>query len=936
MKKQIVTVVAFFCFLLNANAQPYERSVLLDFNYSPNYFVYGDLDGDDFEELIMSFQYEDFISIAKNDNGQFATPQAFDLQSTSNKRYLLIADINNDLLADIIYTDYDNSKIGILINKGGLQFEDPVIFNTHEQPVKITSYDFNLDNYNDLAVIFEGSNNISIFYADPNTLLSEPVDLETSSPHNDIEIGDINNDGFTDIVTSNINSPSLEILFGDINGFTNTQELNLSSNPINIEIEDIDNDGYEDIAAVFFNLNKVNILYGDQNNAFDNTDELQLTENLSSIDFIINDFNNDGIKDIVVSSGIYSGNIFFLIGNGDRTFNNYTSGHNAEGTNDILKLEYTDLTHSGKMGFLLANSYSVNIYENYPDASFQLTSYREFTLWSDMYKIDIGDINGDNINDIVVANRQFSFITIYLGENYDKFEYKVNIPSGEGTNEIKLTDLNNDGFLDIVAVGWEPSIFLNDGTGNFNQIQLPNITSGGESLVVGDFNNDGFNDIVVANTLYLNDQNNGFVNTKNFGYNINSMASLDFNNDSNLDLAITYYYDNATKIFPGNGDGTFDTEITISFKATHLESADINGDGFDDFIAADFVDDVANIYWGDEINPFSKEPLSFELPPYSNELYVLDIDRDGNKEIVFNDLELKYYPILTDATLGALQTMDVGMYKLYEVFSTDYDNDGLEDILMVSNSRQIKILAYKLLASISFENTEQIYDGEQVDDIVLTEPNGLDYQILYDGESIRPKNAGSYYIEVQILDNNFKGYAETSLTVNKALLNAKAENIVIYKNEVIPELSYTISGFVGNEDESVIDVMPTISLEDTDTSQPGDYTIIIEGGSDNNYYFEYENGVLTRSTITGINDKKLTNRGIYPNPSNDYIYINNNELSLKSISINAIDGRQLKPIVFEGLNKEIRLDVSDLKKGIYILNLMNNDDSVETHKIYVY
>lgn len=96
-----------------------------------------------------------------------------------------------------------------------------------------------------------------------------------------------------------------------------------------------------------------------------------------------------------------------------------------------------------------------------------------------------------------------------------------------------------------------------------------------------------------------------------------------------------------------------------------------------------------------------------------------------------------------------------------------------------------------------------------------------------------------------------------SLTVTKASLTFTADNKTRRYNEPNPELTYTITGFKTGEDQSVIDILPSIQTTAELSSPAGNYPITLSGGSDNNYNFIFVNGTLsvvkTDQTITFTN-----------------------------------------------------------------------------------
>ncbi|MFM7328904.1 MAG: MBG domain-containing protein, partial [Bacteroidota bacterium] len=130
-------------------------------------------------------------------------------------------------------------------------------------------------------------------------------------------------------------------------------------------------------------------------------------------------------------------------------------------------------------------------------------------------------------------------------------------------------------------------------------------------------------------------------------------------------------------------------------------------------------------------------------------------------------------------------------------------------------------------------------------------------------------NAGTYAITVSGgLDNN---YAFTpvsgTLTVNKALLTATANDQSRVYGDPNPALTITYAGFKNNETGSVIDTPPVAATTATVTSNAGTYPITVTGGLDNNYTLSNVNGTLTvnKATVTVIVNSASRSYGD-PNP----------------------------------------------------------------------
>jgi gliding motility-associated-like protein len=88
-----------------------------------------------------------------------------------------------------------------------------------------------------------------------------------------------------------------------------------------------------------------------------------------------------------------------------------------------------------------------------------------------------------------------------------------------------------------------------------------------------------------------------------------------------------------------------------------------------------------------------------------------------------------------------------------------------------------------------------------------------------------------------------------TLTVDSADLTFTADNKTKIYLDANPILTYTISGFVNDETESVLDVPPVIQTTALQNSPVNDYPITISGGNDNNYTYIYIAGILSITKI---------------------------------------------------------------------------------------
>jgi hypothetical protein len=98
-------------------------------------------------------------------------------------------------------------------------------------------------------------------------------------------------------------------------------------------------------------------------------------------------------------------------------------------------------------------------------------------------------------------------------------------------------------------------------------------------------------------------------------------------------------------------------------------------------------------------------------------------------------------------------------------------------------------------------------------------------------------------------DQNHENIAAKSLvvTIKNAILIIKADDKTIFDGDELPELTYSYSGFVGDDTYAIVTSLPTVSTQATATSGVGFYEIAVSGGTAPNYDVENVSGKLTIS-----------------------------------------------------------------------------------------
>jgi len=113
------------------------------------------------------------------------------------------------------------------------------------------------------------------------------------------------------------------------------------------------------------------------------------------------------------------------------------------------------------------------------------------------------------------------------------------------------------------------------------------------------------------------------------------------------------------------------------------------------------------------------------------------------------------------------------------------------------------------------------------------------------------------------ISNYSISYTNGTFSITKAPLTFTADNKTREYNTPNPGFTFTITGFVNSETETVLDVLPAAATTAIQSSVTGSYPITIAGGSDNNYTYIYVDGILTITkvqqviTFTSVPEKLL-------------------------------------------------------------------------------
>jgi hypothetical protein len=289
---------------------------------------------------------------------------------------------------------------------------------------------------------------------------------------------DFNEDGITDIITTNIGSDSLSLLFGNGDGtFKDQMQIPVAKEPRALALEDFNGDGRMDLAIACSGSDQIAIYFGLANGTFGTGQRYGVHKTPVSI--AGGDFNGDRKPDLAVA--LRNDKIKILIGHGDGTFGD---GVQYEYGDTPTSIAVADLDRNGTLDLAVTNggpmSSAVSIWLGNGDGTFR--SPTDYRTGKRPLVVTFADFNGDQLSDLFVMNGEMDTFTIFLSNGDGTFQ--AGKESGADTGPVYglARDIDGDGRMDAAIANVQSnnlSILYGRGDGTFRYPPMNYRTRGG-------------------------------------------------------------------------------------------------------------------------------------------------------------------------------------------------------------------------------------------------------------------------------------------------------------------------------------------------------------------------------------------------------------------------------------------------------------------------
>lgn len=794
---------------------------LVDFNTGSNPYgiAVGDLDGDGKGDMVVANYSNNTISIYRNTSsagtitsGSFALK--VDLPAGVNPQRVAIGDIDGDGKLDIAVANYGSSSVSVFRNTSSVgvinagSFASAVDYAAGASPSAIQIGDLDGNGKPELVVSNYLSSTLSIYTNTGSVGQITPAsltrtDVSTGVNPWSVAIGDLDADGWPDLVSADAGSGTLTVLKNNSSfenvSFSVAFSFPAGSLPYGVSIGDLDLDTKPDLVVINQNDNTISVFRNTSTpGVLDGTSfaaKVDFATGLTPFGISIGDIDGNGKPELVVTNE--ASNTISVFRNvstaGQITTSSFATKSDFITGSSPFAVAIADLDGDGKSDLAVANGGDATISILRKITEIQLPTITSFSPQSGIVGTPVTVVGTnfsttptDNIvyfgatkANVTAATATQLTVTVPVGATYKPITVEVNARIAYSATPFIVTFPGGP----VNANSFDAGI-------NFATDLAP------KSMATGDLDGDGKTDIAVINnqsvSVFRNTSATGVVTGGSFAPRVDfstgpgsspyfvTMEDMDL--DGKLDLIVANYGNSYMSMLRNTSTtgiidiNSFDTRVDLPVAAGQYTIAigDLDHDGKPDLAMTNSGNDAISIFRNTSI-PGTLTAATFDpkvnlatgVSPFG--LVMTDIDGDGRTDLaVSNQVSTTISIFRNISTPGFLDAgsfaskVDFASGSLPNVIAAgDIDGDGKVD-LTVSNlagdsfsvfrntSTSGVINSGSLAAKVDFATDGQPYgmaigdlNGDSRADIMIANQNSNSISLFRNASSAGVINAGS-------------------------------------------------------------------------------------------------------------------------------------------------------------------------------------------------
>lgn len=576
----------------------------------------------------------------------------------------------------------------------------PISFDFDVSVASATVGDFDLDG--SLDVVAMSSNVVPTFLRGGGdaTLEVAPLSPVFAVDPRDGASADFDLDGCLDVVVANAH-PSfedVEIYSGACDGtFSLTASIDLGSPPQLVETGDLDGNGFPDLVVKLQFEDQLRVLLGGPS-GFAAAGTIALND-ANTQDLHLVDVDADRVLDAVTTHGPV---VSVFRGQGDGAF---VAGLDVPHGANTARIVPSDVDGNGLVDFIATRFNGAVVRVTRQSAALVFEPPVESPLEPFTGTTHAVDVNDDGRGDLVVESDSEQLLVL-LGQPDGTLLHAETLPSGQPVDWIGSGDLDGDGRPELLAgTVFDGAIAVHQsGATGFRQPLRTALGDNAPEMVSGDWNRDGATDFAVyQNNLqlvraFLSDGAGGFGAPQPLP-DVGAVTILDaFDLTGDLDDELIAADEDGLVIFRGGPGGSFSPPFALptEYRPTDVAAADFDGDGWTDVVVASTEFTFLGDNYAVEIrlrnpNGSFRPPTLLAGGAEPTFVAVGDFDGDGNADVALasresssatDDLFVHFGDGSGGFGAGPVEYEDMGVRAARDLVVADLDDDGDDDLLV--------------------------------------------------------------------------------------------------------------------------------------------------------------------------------------------------------------------------------------------------------------